>query len=467
MSGEAAAPVVNAVNPASGTIGAEVTIAGSGFAGVAGVSFDAAASEFSVRSSAEITATVPAGASTGPVAVTGPGGTASSPGLFTVTPGIALSAVSGPPGTTVTVAGAGFGAYEAVDIYVGTAEQALASASGTGNFAGIPVQIPASAPGSGTAYLTAVGRHSGLSAQAQFSVLDIVTVTNPGTIYTAIGQACSLPIQASDSASGQTLTYTATGLPPGLSINPSTGLISGTPTMAGSSTVTVTVQDTTGVSGSVTFIITVVSVMVTNPGTQVSVVGTAVSLQIQASTSPPGRALYYVASVLPPGLSMSVSGLISGTPTTSGSLTVTVRALDTSGASGTAGFEWEVSGPIMLAGLPGACGLGSLEDAVDGRTTDGEHFGEVRDGVFAGGGHRRQLATLPGRQLGLLAAQFALGASDGHAFGTHPQEAGLELSVGGHLAIGSVRSWTCPPSNSLMPRRPGRRRSRRRQARTG
>ena len=89
---------------------------------------------------------------------------------FTVTPGIALSAVSGPPTTTVTVSGAGFGTDEAVGIYFGTTDEALASTSGTGNFVpGIAVQVPATAA-PGTAFLTAVGRHSGLSAQAQYSV---------------------------------------------------------------------------------------------------------------------------------------------------------------------------------------------------------------------------------------------------------------------------------------------------------
>ena len=254
----AAAPVVSSVSPASGTIGAEVTITGSGFAGVTGVRFGTAAGEFSVKSSSEITATVPAGASTGPVAVTGPGGTASSPKAFTVTPGIALSAVSGSPATTVTVSGAGFGAYEAVDIYFGTADQALASASGTGNFAGLAVQVPASAV-PGRAYLTAVGRHSGLSAQAQFLVSNTVTVTNPGIQTSVTGTAVSLQLQASDSASGQTLAYTATGLPPGLSINSSTGLISGTPSAEGTFAVTVTAQDTTGASGSAAFGWTVAS----------------------------------------------------------------------------------------------------------------------------------------------------------------------------------------------------------------
>jgi hypothetical protein len=80
-----------------------------------------------------------------------------------------------------------------------------------------------------------------------------VTVTNPGNQTGTVGTATSLQVNASDSASGQTLTYSATGLPAGLSINSSTGLISGTPTTAGTSNVTVTATDTTGASGSTSF----------------------------------------------------------------------------------------------------------------------------------------------------------------------------------------------------------------------
>jgi hypothetical protein len=84
-----------------------------------------------------------------------------------------------------------------------------------------------------------------------------VTVTNPGSQAATVGTSASLQVGATDSASGQTLAYTATGLPAGLSINSTTGLISGTPTTAGASSVTVTATDTTGATGSATFTWTV------------------------------------------------------------------------------------------------------------------------------------------------------------------------------------------------------------------
>jgi len=80
-----------------------------------------------------------------------------------------------------------------------------------------------------------------------------VTVTNPGNQSTTVGAAASLQIHATDSASSQTLTYSASGLPAGLSINSSTGLISGTPTATGTSSVTVTAKDGTGATASASF----------------------------------------------------------------------------------------------------------------------------------------------------------------------------------------------------------------------
>jgi hypothetical protein len=72
--------------PTSGLVGAAVKILGTGLTGATGVTFNGAAATFTVVSSALITATVPAGATSGAVQVTTPSGTLSGNVSFVVTP---------------------------------------------------------------------------------------------------------------------------------------------------------------------------------------------------------------------------------------------------------------------------------------------------------------------------------------------------------------------------------------------
>lgn len=119
------------------------------------------------------------------------------------------------------------------------------------------------------------------------------------------------------------LTYQAVGLPPGLTINPTNGIISGAPTVAGTYNVQLQATDLNGTgTKTVTFTISpaLLSKMTSASRLDLSV-GKAVDFQITASNSPTS----FQASGLPPGLSLSSGGHLTGTPTQGGAWIVDLQ----------------------------------------------------------------------------------------------------------------------------------------------
>lgn len=149
------------------------------------------------------------------------------------------------------------------------------------------------------------------------AVNDPPEVAQPADQEDNEGDSPTLQIVATD-VDGDTLTYDASGLPPDLSVNTSTGLISGTltQTSAGIHPVTVTVSDGTDeVSVDFTWTVNLVNLPpdLTSPGDQSNLEGEAVSLDL-AATDPDNDDLTFSATGLPPGLSIDPgTGVISGT----------------------------------------------------------------------------------------------------------------------------------------------------------
>ncbi|WP_165449374.1 putative Ig domain-containing protein [Krasilnikovia cinnamomea] len=172
-------------------------------------------------------------------------------------------------------------------------------------------------------------------------------VKDPGPQHSNTGVAVSKTLIAT----GGTAPYTwsATGLPAGLGINSTNGVISGIPTAAGSSTVTVTATDAKKISSAArTFTWTVSTPLtVQDPGAQNSTTGMAVSLTAIAT----GGATPYAwsATGLPAGLTINtVTGAMTGTPTTAGTSTTKITVTDAAGATNTATFTWTVANPLTL-----------------------------------------------------------------------------------------------------------------------
>jgi len=112
-------PTITGFNPASGAIGPSVTITGTNFLPVNMVTFNGTNTSFAVNSGTLITAMVPPGATSGPIAVTSPEGTAISATTFTVTGTAAptitgFSPTSGKAGTSVTITGTNLNGATAV-----------------------------------------------------------------------------------------------------------------------------------------------------------------------------------------------------------------------------------------------------------------------------------------------------------------------------------------------------------------
>ncbi|MDQ6805382.1 MAG: putative Ig domain-containing protein, partial [Actinomycetota bacterium] len=97
----------------------------------------------------------------------------------------------------------------------------------------------------GLGYDMASGLGTPIAPTLAVALCETVTLTNPGTQTSTLGHKVRLRIVGIDAAKAS-LTYRATGLPAGLSIDHATGVVSGTPTRVGISTAAVVATDTGG-----------------------------------------------------------------------------------------------------------------------------------------------------------------------------------------------------------------------------
>jgi hypothetical protein len=196
-----------------------------------------------------------------------------------------------------------------------------------------------------------------------------LAITGPASLPNWTKGKAFTPVTVTTSGGTAPLSFSAPSLPPGLSINAGTGVISGTPTTPGTySSFSVTVTDSVGASANRTYSMTInPAITITGPaslpnGQQ----GVAYPTQTLTSTGGTG-AITWSQAGLPAGLSLNAAtGAITGTPTAVGSFTVNVTATDTVGATATTSYSFNVSvvpfnvTSVTLGNGGGAGGLGQV-----------------------------------------------------------------------------------------------------------
>lgn len=170
-------------------------------------------------------------------------------------------------------------------------------------------------------------------------------VTTPGARSSVVGMPASLAIQATD-ANQDVLAYSASGLPPGLSIQPSTGLISGTPTTLGTYNATVTVNDGNSAPVAVQFTWVVQNTLVVQaPATAAAPTGSTITFSASSSGGANPRYRWNFGDGSPTteySPTMAVSHVFPGP----GRYLVTLTATDDTGAMVTTTFYQVVHAPL-------------------------------------------------------------------------------------------------------------------------
>jgi hypothetical protein len=203
----------------------------------------------------------------------------------------------------------------------------------TGVLSGMP-----STAVTGSFTITATDGSGATVLRAYTITISAAILVNPATVP---GGTVGAPYSQAITAIGGNGTFeyrvSSGNLPAGLTLNASTGLITGAPTAAGTSTFTVTATDSAGFTGARSYTVAILAATLTLESTTLGngVVGSPYtqSIVVSGGTAP---YVYSVASgQLPTGVTLNpTTGTFAGTPTVPGTYAFSVSVVDANGASG-------------------------------------------------------------------------------------------------------------------------------------
>jgi uncharacterized protein (TIGR03437 family) len=207
--------------------------------------------------------------------------------------------------------------YSSWTIASGSLPPGLTLNSGTGVISG----IPSTSTGSPFAFTVTVKDSNGVNsppASLSIALASSLTITTTSLPNGAVGTSYSQTLGAAGGTPPYTWTLSSGSLPAGLTLNPTSGAITGVPTTVGMISFSVTVKDSnSNTAGPQNLSITITPALAITTTTLPSgTVGAAYTASLAATGGTTPYTWTVTAGSLPPGLTLSAAGAIGGTPST-------------------------------------------------------------------------------------------------------------------------------------------------------
>lgn len=257
-----------------------------------------------------------------------------------------------------------------------------------------------------------------VSAPFSLTVATGVIITTQAPLPSAgVGVAYALKFAATTNAPPVTWSIAKGALPSGLTLDPASGAVSGTPTTAGN--FPFTIQATDAASNSVTApfaIIVTQALTITTSSLPDGTIGTAYSQTVAAAGGTPPYQFSVTSGTLPPGISIDAStGAISGTPTQTGTSSITVQVTDAGQQTASQKLTLKIASTLAfttVSPLPGATGGSAYNQtiAVTGGTTP--YTFSIAGGSLPAGITLDPTGKLAGIPTGLGAFHFTVSVTD-------------------------------------------------------
>ena len=196
-----------------------------------------------------------------------------------------------------------------------------------------------------------------------------LTVSTKGLPRGDVGSPYFQTLSAVGGATPYTWSIVSGALPAGLGLS-NTGAISGTPTASGAFTFAVQVADSTGVTATQSFTVMLNShLAITTTSLPGGTVGVAYSQALTATGGAGGYIWTQASGTFPPDLTLSSTGVLSGTPTTPGTYPFSVTVTDSLGLSTTAPYSITIG--TSVAPPASAVFVTPLQNSIEGQVLTG------------------------------------------------------------------------------------------------